>query len=149
MVCCSNMFPVTQAEGLHSAEEEDWMTKNVVVVELPKNACWYTSACAKVMDVAEHVGVAASKWIASTLLLCSAASLGKTVHCNSDSPRSRVRASSRGEWRGTRVPGFTALARRLIQVSGLVQHALHSKQHVFAPARCAACLPWPRVVVEV
>jgi len=68
MVCCSNMFPVTQAEGLHSAEDEDWMTKNVVVVELPKNACWYTSAFAKVMDVAEHCDAAASGRLCYVLL---------------------------------------------------------------------------------
>ena len=44
MVCCSNKFAVSQNEGLQSAEDEDWMSKNLVVVELPKHACWFTSA---------------------------------------------------------------------------------------------------------
>ena len=60
MVRCSNLFPVTQAEGLQSAEDEDWMTKNVVVVELPKSACWYTSACAKAMDAVQPADAAHS-----------------------------------------------------------------------------------------
>ena len=54
MVLCSNLFPGTQAEGLQSAEDEDWMTRNVVAVELPKSACWYISACAKAMDAVQH-----------------------------------------------------------------------------------------------
>ena len=60
MVCCSNLFPVTQAEGLLSAEEEDWMTKNVVVVELPKSAFWYISAISKALDAVHHAEVAHS-----------------------------------------------------------------------------------------
>jgi hypothetical protein len=60
MVCCSNLFPVTQAEGLLSAEEEDWLTKNVVVVELPKSACWYISASSKALDAVHHAEVAHS-----------------------------------------------------------------------------------------
>jgi hypothetical protein len=60
MVCCSNLFPVTQAEGLLSAEEEAWMTKNVVVVELPKSACWYIPASSQASDAVHHAEIAHS-----------------------------------------------------------------------------------------
>ena len=56
MVCCSNKFAVTQAEGLQSAEDEDWMSKNLVVVELPRHACWFTSACPVVTSPLQHDG---------------------------------------------------------------------------------------------
>ena len=55
-VCCSNKFAVTQAEGLQSAEDEDWMSKNLVVVELPRHACWFTSACPVVTSPLQHDG---------------------------------------------------------------------------------------------
>ena len=40
LVCCSNHFPMSQAEGL-SADEEDWLQANLVQVELPEGQRWY------------------------------------------------------------------------------------------------------------
>ena len=41
MICCSNDFPMTRAEGLKCDEDVDWITNNVMCVQLNKHASWY------------------------------------------------------------------------------------------------------------
>ena len=44
MICCSNDFPMTVAEGLQSAEDEEWLKGNVAVVELPAGSTWFKAS---------------------------------------------------------------------------------------------------------
>ena len=41
LVCCSNCFHVTRSEGLANVEDEDWLTQNVVCIELPGHQKWF------------------------------------------------------------------------------------------------------------
>ena len=56
MVLCSNLFPVTQEEGLKSSEDEDWIKHNVVVVELKQNQTWYVRTKAELTAASAHAG---------------------------------------------------------------------------------------------
>ena len=44
MICCSNDFPMTVAEGLEKPEDEEWLRGNVAVVELPAGSTWFKAS---------------------------------------------------------------------------------------------------------
>ena len=44
MICCSNDFPMSVAEGLEKEEDEEWLKGNVAVVELPAGSTWFKAS---------------------------------------------------------------------------------------------------------
>ena len=50
LICCSNRFATTKAEGLESDEDEDWIKKNCVSVNFSKGETCYQPRPLEVSD---------------------------------------------------------------------------------------------------